>query len=113
MANKHRGYVEVELGGEVRRLKYDLNALAELEDALGYPVTQLRDDRIGVRELRALVWAGLLHEEPKLTLKAAGSMIELDRIEEITKAVTEALERAFGQKGNGGKSVAANGTGQS
>lgn len=105
MANKQRGYVEVTLDKK-RRLKFDLNALSELEDALGKPVTQLNDGTVGMRELRAMVWAGLLHEDPDLTLRDTGELIDLERIEEITEKVTEALTAAFpqggGKNGKGG-----------
>lgn len=94
MANKHRGYIDIELD-KPRRLKFDMNALAELEDVIGKPVSQLNQDTVGIKELRAMVWAGLLHEEPKLTIKGAGDLIQLDRIKEITKKVTEALTIAF------------------
>ncbi|EGK10291.1 hypothetical protein HMPREF9374_2641 [Desmospora sp. 8437] len=102
MANKQRGYVEVTLDRR-RRLKFDLNALSELEGALGKPVTQLNDSTVGMQELRAMVWAGLLHEDPGLTLRDTGEIIELERIEEITEKVTEALLAAFpqGEEKNG------------
>ncbi|WP_240511862.1 gene transfer agent family protein [Paludifilum halophilum] len=105
MANQHRGYVDVTLDKQ-RRFKFDLNALTELEDALGKPVTQLNDGTVGMRELRAMIWAGLLHESPDLTLRETGDIIDLERIEEITEKVTEAMTAAFpqggGKNGKGG-----------
>ena len=98
MANKHRGYVDVELD-RPRRLKYNMNALAELEDVLGKPMTQFSAENVGIKELRALVWAGLLHESPDLTLREAGDLIDLDHLEEIVKKVSEALALAFPQGG--------------
>src|SRR5690606_14592411 len=35
MANKHRGYVPIEIGGETYQLRYDFNALAQLDQRLG------------------------------------------------------------------------------
>ena len=35
MANKHRGYVDIHIGGKDRQLRYSLNALAELQEELG------------------------------------------------------------------------------
>lgn len=101
MANKQRGYVDIELDKK-RRLKFNMNALSELEDAMGKPVTQLNN--VGMKELRALLWAGLIHENPNLTLQDAGNLIELENIEYIGEKVTEAMTLAF-PKGEGKNQV--------
>lgn len=101
MANKQRGYALIELD-RLRTIKFDMNALAEMEDALGRPVSQMTEMNVGMREMRAMVWAGLLHENPKLTLADAGKLIELDRLEEITQQITAAFTNAF-SGGSGGK----------
>nr|BDD45775.1 hypothetical protein 4 [bacterium]BDD47214.1 hypothetical protein 7 [bacterium] len=95
MANKQRGYVEIELD-KTRQLKFDFNALAEMEDVLQKPITQMNGENIGLKELRALLYAGLKHEEPGLTLDKAGQLIALDRVEKITEKVMEAFSLAFG-----------------
>ncbi|SMO48822.1 gene transfer agent family protein [Melghirimyces algeriensis] len=94
MANKQRGYVQIELD-RPRRLKYDMNALTELEDALDRPVTQLNDQSIGIKELRALLWAGLIHEDRELTLEGAGELVEMENIQTVSEKVTEAMTLAF------------------
>jgi len=75
MANKHRGEVELTIGGESKRLRFDMQALAELEEALGLEsIAELgkRLDNPSIKLARAVLWAGLLHTEPELTLKAVG-----------------------------------------
>jgi hypothetical protein len=108
MANRQRGHVAIELD-RVRRLKYDFNAVCELEDALGKPVTQLKQENVGFREMRAMLWAGLLHEEPDLTIQEAGALAgEAESIEYVTEKVVEAFALGLGgEKGNEGKPKAA------
>lgn len=87
MANKEEGFVTIRLD-VVRLLKFDLNALAEFEQQMGYTVNSLflrvkeaaAESRlkaatvIGFREVRALLWAALLHENPELTIREAGKI---------------------------------------
>lgn len=93
---KHRQYVDIEVGGFSRRLRYDFNALASLEDAIGRPVSSIGEN-MGVREMRAMLWAGLIHEMPKLTLTQVGDMLSFDRMEYITEKIQEAFALAIGQ----------------
>lgn len=97
MANTQRGYAVIELD-RPRTVKFDVNAIAELEDALGKPISQLNETNVGIREIRAMVWAGLLHENPKLTLREVGEMIPPDRLKEIADKITKAFQSAFGIK---------------
>ena len=60
-----------------RRLRYTFNALCELQGALGATLDELlAGGRIGFLELRGLLWAGLVEEYPKLTLKETGELIQ-------------------------------------
>lgn len=88
---------------KTRHLLYDLNAFAEFEGAMGCSITHMLaggdlETRMGIREARALIWAGLLHEEPTLTLRRAGELLEeapgatmAERIQYFTQRMTEAL----------------------
>jgi len=95
----------VNLGGRDRRLRFDANALAAVEEVLGKPLHELfpageegaAAKQLGFREMRALLWAGLLHEEERLNLRQAGELLDLERLEEIMGRVTEAVELAFPQ----------------
>lgn len=111
MANKQRGFVDIELDKK-RRLKFNMNALSELEDVLGKPVTQLSDQSIGMKELRALLWAGLLHEDPELTLHMAGELVEMENIQVISEKITEAMMLAFPQGEPKNRVSGPNGIGQ-
>ena len=93
-----------------RKIKYTINALATLEDILERPVTELGSN-VGVRELRALLWAGLLHEDANLTLEQAGNLMDEIDITILTEKIGEALNAALGGQKNAEK-VAAVGTGE-
>lgn len=78
--------------GEVRHLLFDLNALAELEDAYGGHVTALNEVQTGsFKAIRATLWAGLLHEDPDLTIKEAGAMVSMGGMETISNAIVDAF----------------------
>jgi hypothetical protein len=114
MGNKQRGYVDIVLD-KPRRLFFNTNALCELEDALQRPVTSIGKENVGIRELRAMLWTGLIHEDPELTIQQAGQMLEIERLAEIAGKVTEAINLAFPKsKGDGGKNPGSgpNGAGQ-
>lgn len=95
MANKHRGYVDIVLD-KPRKLRFTTNAIAELEDVLGQPITKLDEESLGVKTLRALLWAGLLHENRDLTIEEAGDLMDHANLEDIATKVMEALQLAFG-----------------
>lgn len=89
MANLRRGEVAIDLDRE-RKLKFDLNALAEFEALCGEPVysvfmrlnglksagPQEILGLVGMKVLRGLLWAALLHDEPQLTARQAGDLLE-------------------------------------
>lgn len=85
--------------GKDRELKFDINALADLEKALGFPITKLAADPtiIGIRGIRLLVWAGLKHKDRKMDPVKAGTLIQgwLNdgrKIEELFDFFTEGLK---------------------
>jgi hypothetical protein len=112
MSNKNRGEITVRLD-RVRTLRFDFNALAEFEDAMGvsmiYAFQSFGDQGNGpdvsMKAVRAMLWAGLLHEEPKLTLRRAGELLEaadgdrmVDKMAYILPKIMEAFTEEFGDK---------------
>jgi len=60
-----------------RHLRYDINALADLEQVLGINLAQpVGLHQIGLNALRGFLWAGLKHEDPTLTLAGAGTLLQ-------------------------------------
>ena len=102
-ANKYRGEVPIRLD-RVRTLKFTFNAFAEFEELTGSSIQTVFQDpeKIGFGSLRNLLWAGLTHEEPTLTVKKVGELIEhaegdnlTQKIESITSCVVKAVQYAF------------------
>lgn len=99
--------ITVELGGEIRALRYDLNAMVALKEATG--INMLNADATmdysdpGI--LRAMVWAGLLHSTPLLQKGDVGGWIDLSNMAPVAAKVVEAIASAMGpevssEKGN-------------
>lgn len=95
MANKHRGEVSIKLD-KVRKLRFNTHALAELEDALGYPLSKLDTEDVGIKTMVKMFWAGLLHEEPELTYREAADLMDYSNFVEVSDKIKEALELSFG-----------------
>lgn len=90
MANKHRGFVEIQLDKK-RRLRYTMNALAEIEDQLGVPLAELQNVKMTIKNIRVILWAGLIHEDSELTQEQVGEMVDLNNIEEVQQKIAEAF----------------------
>ena len=78
--------IEIELDRK-RLLDFDLNALAAAEKAMtefwGTRTTMggvLTEGTIGAADTRAMIWGGLIHEDPELTLEQVGAMVHIDNL---------------------------------
>ena len=91
--------VNIELGGKTRQLRYDFNALVALEDELNISIQdigKLLGGAVKLRDLRAILWAGLIHDDATLTPKAVGAMINgVKEMADLGKAIRAAIEAAF------------------
>ena len=90
--------ITIRLGNKDRHLRYDLNALAEIEDKLDTPIAGIADIAVSVKTIRTLVWAGLMHEEATLTERDVGGWIGAGgaSVSAVMEKVGEALADAFG-----------------
>jgi hypothetical protein len=81
-----------------RNLKYDLNAFAELEERFGSVQKAFEElEKQKLKAVRAVLWAGLIHEDPKLTEQQVGAMLSFGDLATILPAVTEAITAALPQ----------------
>ena len=94
MANKQKNEVSIMLDKK-RTIRFTLNALAEIEDALGVPLSQLSEVKLGVKTVRTMLWAGLLHEDETLTERQVGNWVDFENLEEVQTKVTEAFGMAM------------------
>lgn len=93
----------VKLNGQEYTLKFDYNALCSFEQATGKSFLKFFNDleengflAMGLSDLRALLWAGLLDENKDLKLIDVGNLLNLDDIECI-KTVSTALMNAINE----------------
>ena len=83
---------------EIRHLKLDPNTIADAETVcnLGL-IAMVHPANIGMRPMRALLWAGLRHEIPGLTLEKTGVLMDMwtqkgHSFVELEKIIIEAIE---------------------
>ncbi len=98
-----------------RELKFDFNALADFEAEVGRPFSSI-GEAAGIREIRAMLWAGLRHKYPKVTVREAGDMIPKakgDNLSEQMEYVTQKILEAFKASGLATEEVEGNDQGPS
>lgn len=100
MANKERGEVLLKIADQDYILRFTINSICELEDELGQGIQEiiqsLEDpDKLRIKPLRALFWAGLLDKQPQTTIRAAGDILTGVGTAEVFEAVSAALAAAF------------------
>lgn len=80
-----------------RKLRFTINGLIDLEQALGAPLGVALMNRSQLRTARALIWKGLQHEDKRLTEERVGELLQ-DYLEQggslknLTDTITEALK---------------------
>ena len=89
-----------------RKLRFDINFLANLEDEYDEPFSRIfarfqrqEEDGLvefGLRDLRKILRAALIHQEPGITLAGVGAMLSGKDIAEVTKTLIEGLAASMG-----------------
>ena len=95
MTNSLRG--EVALGGYT--LRFSVNALIELEEAMGKGVSEIAQHMSGgdvrMKDVRTILWIGLRDRQPDLTEEGAGDLATEVGIPAALEAVGKAFALAF------------------
>lgn len=86
--------IKIKLDRE-RSLKYDLNSMCIIDEHGGMDEAKLSSPA----GLRLMLYAGLVHEDPDLTLEQVGAMVDIRQLEEISEAVGKALNRDMAPSG--------------
>jgi len=99
MTSKVRPEVTIMLDKE-RHLKLDLNAMVAFQEETGKNLfsqksIELLANDMNPKDLRAMLWACLLHEDEKLTLKQVGSLLEVGNLQQVMEKLTEAWTAAI------------------
>jgi hypothetical protein len=84
--------VPIELGGKSRNLRYTNRSMVRIEEELAKPGNGT------FRQASVMVWAGLLHERPALSLDQVIDLIDPAELETIGKAVDRAMKLAIGKQ---------------
>lgn len=81
-----------------RTLRYGMNALARIEDITGKKLMKLDLDNLGIKDLLAIVYAGLCHEDSTLSIEQVGDLIDdYSDLATVAEKLGEALTEAFGK----------------
>jgi len=78
--------------------EYDLNlnAMINFEEVTGKELMNIKEgDTFNLKEIRALLWAGLHEEDNKLTLEAVGKLMRPDNMQDISNKIMEAYDNAM------------------
>lgn len=88
--------------GKPRNLKFDINAIANVERELKTGLNSIMGERMGLDVLRVMLWAGLKHEDQSLTVEKIGNWIQkyiednktnlLIAMDEFQNSILEALK---------------------
>mgnify|MGYP000862248853 CR=1 FL=1 len=63
--------------GKQRNLKYDINAIADIEREMKVGINEIMsNERMGFDVLRVMLWAGLKHEDQSLSPYKVGNHIQ-------------------------------------
>lgn len=83
-----------------RMLRYGMNALAKIEDITKKSIVSIDLNNIGIRDLLAIIYAGLYHEDKNLTVEKVGDLVdEYSDMNSVAEKVGEAFTLAFGKPG--------------
>jgi len=85
-----------------RLIEFEFNSFIELEEqtgksAVGPKALEFWNETTTAKQLRYLLWAGLIKQNPELTLKQAGSLINGKNYGEIENKIQEAMKLYLGQ----------------
>lgn len=96
---KHQGYVAQ--FDKPRKLSYDLNALATIEELSGgknifellqkFQSVEKASQGISFKDIRILLYAGLKSEDPNITIEEAGKLAGLSSISDVVNVIVNAF----------------------
>jgi len=101
VANPKKAEVQVSFGGDPYLLCFDMNAIAELEAALGKPVHKIFGnlaEEIGVSLMRRLLFHGLQKKHPNLTLTDIGEKMSFEEMGSYGEAIGRAISLSVSGK---------------
>lgn len=82
--------------GKVYKIEYTLNALIEIEELFG-DITEVYTlfENFNLKKLRGLLYAGMVEHQPALTVREAGSLLDMSKLSETVEILSKAFTKAF------------------
>lgn len=105
MANKVIGEVSFKLGDKDYTMCFNNDALVQLEDQLDRGIVAIttemqkwskEPERVRLKWIRAMLWAGLRKHHPNMTIEQAGELIDNSNGGDMMSVITDAMQKAFG-----------------
>lgn len=91
-------FIPVELDRQ-RRIRYSTNALIAMEDQMGKKVgvviKEFNEGLFGFKDIRIMLWAGLMEDDRKLTLSKVGDIMDDVGFERAVDCIGKGFEAAF------------------
>jgi 4-aminobutyrate aminotransferase-like enzyme len=85
-------------------VKFGINAHCEAEEILGFPITQITEERAGMLTFRTLLSVGLKYAGNPVSMVKAGEImeeiIEDKGIEYFSEQISAAIEKSLNQQNN-------------
>ena len=95
MTDKARPKAAINLGGKERELIFDLNAMATYEEVTGKNILKLDMNKLGARDIRALLFACLQSGDRNLTIEQVGAWITPSSMRDIVGQLGNAFSAAM------------------
>ena len=92
---------KIKIGNEEYEIYYGQNSVCALEDELNEPITEIfsrfENQKFRLKDVRALIWAGLLKQHRNLTPEAVGDICDKAGVNfaSILPEFTEELSESF------------------
>lgn len=83
---------------KMRNFRYGMKALELIEDTLGMPISKVDFNSLTMKQLKVVIWAGLVHEDQSLKPDDVFELIdEYSDLDTVTGSMAKAIEEAFGK----------------
>lgn len=91
-------YTPIEID-KTRNLRYGMKALSLIEKKFKKNLSSIDFENLTIEDTMTIVWAGLVHEDPNLTVDKLIDIIDINNIkmDKLISAMSIAISEAFGQ----------------
>lgn len=87
---------KIELDKE-RYIHFTLNAMEKFEDVTDKSIFSLDTEKMKIKDLKTLIWAGL-NETEEIDIEKVGKLISLENMDILNKAIEEEFRKAMPEK---------------